>query len=162
MDCDLRGTCFVGLPFGFNLSEMLNQSRRVNSAVCMVCGDGTICTVKLIHSLGDEFFDGRPMCELCYAERLLRGKLTGYGYELNPYQLLNSTLGNMDTTNGAGMFVAVPDIPMASDLARMRARSLRGLNICATGKFTTMTRSEVNAFIESLGGNASPKGILQD
>ena len=45
------------------------------------------------------------MCELCYAERLLHGKLTGYGYELNPYQLLNSTLGNMDTTNGAGMFV---------------------------------------------------------
>ena len=157
MDCDRRGTCFVGLPFGFNLSEMLKQSRSVNSDVCMVCGEGTICKVKLIYSLGDEFLDGRPMCEFCYSERLLRGKLTGYGYVYNPYQLLNSTLGNMDTTNDPGMFVAVPDIPTASDLARMRARSLRGLNVCATGKFTTMTRTEVNAFIESLGGNAHPK-----
>ena len=34
------------------------------------------------------------------------------------------------------------------------ALSLDGMNICATGKFTAMSRNEVNSFVESLGGKA--------
>ena len=144
MECKRRGTCFVGLPFGVHLFTLLEQSERVNASVCMVCGEETRFTIKMIAKKHvDEFFDGRPMCEYCYRERLLKGNLTGYGYAYNPFRLRDMSVDGM-------VFAAEP--PAVHP--RQRIQALRGMNVCATGRFSKMTRREVNAYIESLGGRA--------
>ena len=140
MECLIRGTCFVGLPFGVNLRILLEQSERLNMRTCMVCGEDTDYEIKVVSHTGDTNFDGRPMCEYCYRERLLKGRLTGYGYARNPFRLLN--------LSGNGLIFA------DEQPGKLTISPLRGLRVCATGRFSKMTRPEVNAYVESLGGIA--------
>ena len=87
LDCKRWGSSFVGLPFGVTLQWLLDQARRKPRPICTLCGEPTETRIECNADYGYDW--NTPMCRFCLDNRVLSGKLLGYGFAVNPFRLVS-------------------------------------------------------------------------
>ena len=90
LECSRRGGSYDGLPFGVTMRWLYEQAEKKTEPVCWVCGEFTKTRVETTGSDYGPIEMNAPMCDYCFSDRLLGGKLLGYGFAEPPYRLVNT------------------------------------------------------------------------